>query len=117
MLIDPVYSFHCINLRIPDTIPLEATPWNALSRAALFRAKLCESSDTPIERIKQAMIGKHMALLAETAGQGRKWSIHTRSHRSSTNEARDLFSETVPSMLPQSTKSRASLVEMRWDCV
>ena len=27
MLIDPD-SFHRINLRIPDTIPLEDTPWN-----------------------------------------------------------------------------------------
>jgi len=71
MLIDPVYSFHCIDLRIPDTIPLEDTPWwNALFRAALIQAKLCESSDAPIERIKQAMIDKHVALLAEAAGQG-----------------------------------------------
>ena len=39
-------------------------------RAALIQAKLCERSDAPIERIKQAMIDKHVALLAEAARQG-----------------------------------------------
>ena len=39
-------------------------------RAALIQAKLCERSDAPIERIKQAMVDKHVALLAEAAGQG-----------------------------------------------
>ena len=39
-------------------------------RAALIQAKLCERSDAPIERIKQAMVDKHVALLAEAAAQG-----------------------------------------------
>ena len=39
-------------------------------RAALIQAKLCERSDAPIERIKQAMIDKHVALIAEAAGSG-----------------------------------------------
>ena len=39
-------------------------------RAALIQAKLCERSDAPIERIKQAMIDKHVALIAEAAGRG-----------------------------------------------
>ena len=85
MLIDPVYSFHCISLRIPDTIPPEDTPGNALSRAALIQATLWESSDAPIEKIKHAMIDKHVALLAEAAGQG----------------AQVVYSHTVPSQLHQ----------------
>jgi beta-ureidopropionase len=39
-------------------------------RAALIQAKLCETSDAPIERIKQAMIDKHVALIAEAAERG-----------------------------------------------
>jgi N-carbamoylputrescine amidase len=39
-------------------------------RAALIQAKLCERSDAPIERIKQAMIDKHVALIAEAARRG-----------------------------------------------
>jgi len=39
-------------------------------RAALIQAKLCERSDAPVERIKQAMIDKHVALLAEAAERG-----------------------------------------------
>jgi len=39
-------------------------------RAALIQAKLCERSDAPIERIKQAMVDKHVALLAGAAAQG-----------------------------------------------
>src|SRR5262245_63869834 len=39
-------------------------------RAALIQAKSCERSDAPIEQIKQAMIDKHVALLAEAARQG-----------------------------------------------
>jgi beta-ureidopropionase len=39
-------------------------------RAALIQAKLCERSDAPIERIKQAMIDKHVALIAEASGRG-----------------------------------------------
>ena len=39
-------------------------------RAALIQARLCERSDAPIERIKQAMIDKHVALIAEAAGRG-----------------------------------------------
>ncbi|HJS19327.1 MAG TPA: nitrilase-related carbon-nitrogen hydrolase [Anaerolineales bacterium] len=39
-------------------------------RAALIQAKLCERSDAPIERIKQAMIDKHVALIADAAGRG-----------------------------------------------
>jgi len=39
-------------------------------RAALIQAKLCERSDAPVERIKQAMIDKHVVLLAEAAERG-----------------------------------------------
>ena len=39
-------------------------------RAALIQAKLCERSDAPVERIRQAMIDKHVTLLAEAAERG-----------------------------------------------
>ena len=51
-------------------------------RAALIQAKLCERSDAPIERIKQAMVDKHVALLAEAAGQGARHSAGQRLGKS-----------------------------------
>ena len=39
-------------------------------RGALIQATLCEPATSPIEKIKRAMIDKHVALLADAAGQG-----------------------------------------------
>ncbi len=39
-------------------------------RGALIQATLCEPSTSPIEKIKQAMIDKHVDLLAQAAQQG-----------------------------------------------
>ncbi len=39
-------------------------------RAALIQAKLCEDAQAPIAKIKQAMIDKHVSLMAEAAGKG-----------------------------------------------
>jgi N-carbamoylputrescine amidase len=39
-------------------------------RAALVQAKLCEDAAAPIDRIKQAMIDKHVALIDEAACKG-----------------------------------------------
>jgi N-carbamoylputrescine amidase len=39
-------------------------------RAALIQAKLCEDAQAPIAKIKQAMIDKHVSLIAEAAGKG-----------------------------------------------
>jgi len=39
-------------------------------RGALIQATLCERGDAPIEKIKAAMIDKHVALLAQAVGQG-----------------------------------------------
>ena len=39
-------------------------------RAALIQAKLCEDAGAPITKIKQAMLARHEALLAEAARQG-----------------------------------------------
>ncbi len=38
-----------------------------ITRAALIQASLCERTDAPLEKIKQAMIDKHLALVAEAA--------------------------------------------------
>jgi len=39
-------------------------------RGGLIQATLCEPATAPVERIKQAMIEKHEALLATAAGRG-----------------------------------------------
>jgi len=39
-------------------------------RGALIQATLCEPGTSPIEKIKRAMIDKHVALLTEAAGKG-----------------------------------------------
>ena len=39
-------------------------------RAALVQATLCEPATSPVERIKQAMIDKHVSLIARAADQG-----------------------------------------------
>lgn len=39
-------------------------------RAALIQAKLCEDAQAPIAKIRQAMIDKHVSLIAEAAGKG-----------------------------------------------
>ena len=39
-------------------------------RSALLQATLCEPTTSPIEKIKQAMIGKHVAMLDSAASQG-----------------------------------------------
>ena len=39
-------------------------------RGALLQATLCEPVTSPVEKIKQAMIDKHVAMLEEAAGQG-----------------------------------------------
>ena len=39
-------------------------------RGGLIQATLCESATAPVEKIKQAMIAKHEALLAQAAGRG-----------------------------------------------
>jgi beta-ureidopropionase len=39
-------------------------------KGALVQAKLCEPATSPIEKIKRAMIDKHVAMTAEAAGKG-----------------------------------------------
>ena len=39
-------------------------------RGALIQATLCESATSPIEKIKQAMIDKHVGLIEKAADQG-----------------------------------------------
>jgi beta-ureidopropionase len=39
-------------------------------RGALIQATLCEPATSPVEKIKQAMIDKHVALIAKAADQG-----------------------------------------------
>lgn len=39
-------------------------------RGALIQARLCENSASPIEKIKQAMIDKHVALIEKAAAEG-----------------------------------------------
>ena len=39
-------------------------------RGALIQATLCEPGTSPIEKIKQAMIDKHVALIEQAAGRG-----------------------------------------------
>jgi N-carbamoylputrescine amidase len=39
-------------------------------RGALIQATLCEAATAPVEKIKQAMIDKHVALIAQAADQG-----------------------------------------------
>ena len=39
-------------------------------RGALIQATLCEPATSPVEKIKQAMIDKHVALIAEAADKG-----------------------------------------------
>jgi beta-ureidopropionase len=39
-------------------------------RGALIQATLCEPATSPVEKIKQAMIDKHVALIAQAAEQG-----------------------------------------------
>ena len=39
-------------------------------RAGLIQATLCEDATAPIEKIKQAMIDKHVALIEEAAQKG-----------------------------------------------
>jgi beta-ureidopropionase len=39
-------------------------------RGALIQATLCEKATAPVEKIKQAMIDKHVALIAQAADQG-----------------------------------------------
>ncbi len=41
-----------------------------LVRAGLIQATLCEPATAPVAKIKQAMIDKHVALIAEAAGRG-----------------------------------------------
>ncbi|MCH8841295.1 MAG: acyltransferase [Planctomycetes bacterium] len=41
-----------------------------LVRGALIQATLCESATSPIEKIKRAMIDKHVDMLAQAAGKG-----------------------------------------------
>ncbi|GIK18183.1 MAG: acyltransferase [Leptolyngbya sp. PLA2] len=41
-----------------------------VTRAALIQASLCESADAPFDRIKQAMIDRHVSLIAEAADRG-----------------------------------------------
>ncbi|MCH7870960.1 MAG: acyltransferase, partial [Planctomycetes bacterium] len=39
-------------------------------RGALIQATLCESADSPIEKIKQAMLDKHVDMIAKAAEKG-----------------------------------------------
>jgi N-carbamoylputrescine amidase len=39
-------------------------------RGALIQATLCEPATSPVEKIKEAMIDKHVAMLEQAAGQG-----------------------------------------------
>ncbi len=39
-------------------------------RGGLIQATLCEPTTSPVEKIKQAMIEKHVAMIAEAAGKG-----------------------------------------------
>ena len=41
-----------------------------LVRGGLIQATLCEPATSPVAKIKQAMIDKHEALIAQTAGRG-----------------------------------------------
>jgi N-carbamoylputrescine amidase len=43
---------------------------NNIIRSGLIQATLCESATAPIEKIKRAMIDKHLALIEQAAGQG-----------------------------------------------
>jgi N-carbamoylputrescine amidase len=39
-------------------------------RGGLIQAKLCEPATSPLAKIKQVMVDKHVALIAEAAGKG-----------------------------------------------
>src|SRR5438309_176697 len=39
-------------------------------RGGLIQATLCEPATSPVSKIRQAMIDKHLALIAEAAGKG-----------------------------------------------
>src|SRR5215212_9930056 len=39
-------------------------------RGALIQATLCEPATSPVEKIKRAMIDKHVAMIAKAADQG-----------------------------------------------
>ena len=39
-------------------------------RAGLIQASLCESATSPIEKIKKAMIDKHVAMIEQASKQG-----------------------------------------------
>ncbi len=41
-------------------------------RGGLIQATLCEPATSPVEKIKQAMIDKHVALIGQAAEQGRR---------------------------------------------
>src|SRR5213075_2010069 len=41
-----------------------------IARGGLIQATLCEPATSPVEKIKQAMIEKHEALIAQAAGRG-----------------------------------------------
>ncbi len=41
-----------------------------VTRAALIQASLCERADAPLDRIKKAMIDKHVALIEQAAAKG-----------------------------------------------
>src|SRR5438105_1707988 len=42
----------------------------SIVRGGLIQATLCEPATSPVEKIKQAMIEKHEALIAQAAGRG-----------------------------------------------
>ena len=58
----------------PDLFSLPTAYWKLSMprtvRGALIQATLCEPATSPVEKIKRAMIDKHVALIAQAADQG-----------------------------------------------
>ena len=48
-------------------------------RGALIQATLCEKATSPVARVKQAMIDKHVAMIADAANRGARKSSACKS--------------------------------------
>ena len=68
-------------------------------RGGLIQATLCEPATSPVEKIKRAMIDKHVALIAKAAEQGRPGRSACRS------------CSTAPTSAPSRRPSGTSLTE------
>src|SRR3984957_18334074 len=56
---------------IPRTpVFVTGAPMARIVRCGLIQATLCEPATAPVEKIKQAMIAKHEALIAQAAARG-----------------------------------------------